>query len=189
MSVHYFAYGSNLCRSRLVSRATGAESLGAAALTGYRLRWHKRSVDGSGKCSVEPAAAATAVYGVVYRMSKVAKRALDRVEGVGRGYDIAEVQVRVGGVLVPATTYVADPEYVVDELRPYAWYRELVVRGAVDQGLPEAYVASLRGVETWKDPDADREVQNLKSLPCAGAADRGTFGRDGGPTPTSRADA
>ena len=46
----YFGYGSNMPKARIEKRLGPVERLGAASLTGYTLRFHKRSKDGSGKC-------------------------------------------------------------------------------------------------------------------------------------------
>lgn len=51
-TVLYFAYGSNLCLPRLRSRVPSVALVGTAVLSGYELRWHKRSTDTSGKCDV-----------------------------------------------------------------------------------------------------------------------------------------
>lgn len=52
--VLYFAYGSNMLFARIRERVFSVKRIGVAALRGYKLRWHKVSVDGSGKCNVVP---------------------------------------------------------------------------------------------------------------------------------------
>jgi gamma-glutamylcyclotransferase len=47
-----FAYGSNMLSARLRERVPSARPAGTACLPGFSLRWHKVSVDGSGKCNV-----------------------------------------------------------------------------------------------------------------------------------------
>ena len=90
-AVTYFGYGSNLCLPRLANRVAGVRALGPASLHGYELRWHKRSVDGSGKCSIIPSASAAAVvHGALFTIPKAEKHLLDRVE---HGY--AELTVGV----------------------------------------------------------------------------------------------
>ncbi len=48
----YFAYGSNLCLTRIRQRAPSAIPFSIGCIHGYRLLFHKRSVDGSGKCTI-----------------------------------------------------------------------------------------------------------------------------------------
>lgn len=171
MDIHYFAYGSNLCLPRLRSRAPGVQAYGAATLHGFGLRWHKRSSDGSGKCSIVQSEAASAlVYGALYVLPPSAKALLDQVEGLGSGYEEATVNVVSAGGGVSALTYVAAASHVDDSLRPYSWYRDLVISGALAHQLPAEYVSSLRGVGVWADPDPVRAQAHLASIPCRGAA-------------------
>lgn len=165
--VFYFAYGSNLCARRLGRRAPGAVILGVASLEGFDLRWHKRGADGSGKCSiVRSSAHSAAVHGALFVLPEASMARLDEVEGVGAGYEKASVWVRAPSRTVGAHTYVATPSHVDDALRPYRWYRDLVVSGAKALGLPRPYVTGLRRVETWEDQDQGRAQRNLVSLPC-----------------------
>ena len=46
----HFGYGSNMYKARIECRLGPCDWLGAASLTGFVLRFHKRGRDGSGKC-------------------------------------------------------------------------------------------------------------------------------------------
>ena len=165
--VTYFAYGSNLCLPRLANRVPGVKALGPASLHGYELRWHKRSVDRSGKCSIVPSAlAAAVVHGALFTIPKAEKHLLDRAEG--NGYADITVCVQSSQGTVSAQTYVAAPTHIDDSLRPYAWYRDLVVSGAESHNLPAEYVEVLRLVVVRQDQDAERATRNRVSLPCGG---------------------
>ena len=52
--LYYFAYGSNLHPKRLKDpkRAPSAELVTTGTVTGYCLKWHKESSDGSSKCNI-----------------------------------------------------------------------------------------------------------------------------------------
>ena len=50
--MRYFAYGSNMFFPRLQKLCPSTLFLGVAWLSGHTLKWHKRSKDGSGKCSL-----------------------------------------------------------------------------------------------------------------------------------------
>ena len=167
MEIHYFAYGSNLCLSRLRDRVSEVESRGSAKLNRYELRWHKRSVDGSAKCSIVPSGSGSAlVHGALYTMPPSAMALLDEVEGLGHGYEESNVEVQSsnGGIL--ARTYVAAATHVDDSLRPYSWYKQLVVAGALAHGLPQEWVEALRRTAVWVDPEPKRGEYNLTSMPC-----------------------
>lgn len=152
---HYFAYGSNMLRARLLARTPSARSLGAAALTGHALRWHMVSRDGSGKCDIVPDAAADAVvHGVLYQIALHDKPALDAAESLGVGYAERQLTVHAAAGALSAWAYVAlvtQPDAV-----PYDWYKGLVVHGAHEHALPADYLAHLSAAPSQPDADAER---------------------------------
>jgi gamma-glutamylcyclotransferase len=151
----YFAYGSNMLAARLRERTPSATVLGAAELPGHALRWHKAGADGSGKCDVVEVDAPDArVYGVLYRIALSEQARLDAAESLGVGYADKHAAVLAGGQTLQARLYVAlvtDPA-----LRPFDWYRALVLSGAREHALPDAYVAQLAAVPTRADADVAR---------------------------------
>ena len=58
----------------------------------------------------------------------------------------------------------ADDSAVDDSLKPYSWYKDLVVEGAKRLSLPPEDVSQLKAFEADGDPDAECEQQNLKLL-------------------------
>ncbi len=131
------------------------------------MRWHKRSVDGSGKCSIlRSSASGSVVHGVLYRLPLTSKPQLDQVEGLGVGYIEETVQVYGEASVSEALTYVASLNHIDDSLQPYSWYKRLVVAGAAAQGLPPEYVDSLRSVESRLDLNVERAAKHLADLPC-----------------------
>ena len=159
----YFAYGSNLARGRLEARVGECGVVGEAALGGYRLSFHKRGRDGSGKCTVSPTGdTADLTVGVVYRLSRGQSLRLDEFEGPGYRREI--VQVSVGARTLAAYTYVAPPESLDPGLLPYEWYHTLVVEGARAHRLRPDYILALERTAFVQDPDRDRAARNLASL-------------------------
>lgn len=143
----YFAYGSNMSSERLRARTPSAISLGRARLPEYALRWHKLGRDGSGKCDIEPSdAPGTAVWGVLYEINRAEKDGLDAVEGLGVGYYEHTVRVETDTVVREAVTYKAKPDKIDPALRPLAWYKAHVLRGATEHGLPAEYVRRIAAV-------------------------------------------
>jgi cation transport regulator ChaC len=120
MRHHYFAYGSNMLveRLRAANRAPSARPVSHARLDGWRLRFDKRSTDGSGKCHLEPQPGAC-VHGVVYRLDENDFRTLDQAEGVGSGYERKRIRkVLLGdGSEVDAFAYLNSPGFSVQSLR------------------------------------------------------------------------
>ena len=183
MTVNYFAYGSNLCLTRLQTRVPGACFLGLASLCEHEVRWHKRSIDGSGKLSiVRSAAANAAVLGALFTIPEEEKSDLDQAEGLGDGYEYARITVRSVDGLVDAWTYVASASHINESLQPYSWYRDLVVSGATSLGVPARYVETLAACEVWSDPDPGRERRERTFLPCSGPTGQAVDTPGGHPT-------
>jgi hypothetical protein len=166
-----FAYGSNMLAGRIQLRCPSATALGMAELHGHDLHWHKRSADGSGKCDVvksdEPS---SIVFGVLYRLSAAEKSALDRAEGLGSGYAEKSVKLVLNGEARDAVVYYAT--CVSSELRPYKWYKALVMAGAREHGLPEHYIARIEATEAMEDPDKARHESKMRLLKTRGDAIR-----------------
>lgn len=157
----YFSYGSNMSTPRLTNRAPAARAVGVARLQKHRLRFHKKSKDNSGKCDAERTNdEKDVVYGVVFEIEDSEKSKLDIQEGLGNGYEEKCVFLCAhGGKKLKAVTYYAtstDPK-----LKPYEWYKEHVVRGAREHGLPEEYINAIATVEAIPDPDKSRHKSEL----------------------------
>jgi gamma-glutamylcyclotransferase len=159
--IHYFAYGSNMSSRRLVARVPDARSLGTGVLRGHELRFHKRSRDGSGKCDAHQVDRDDArVIGVLFKVSPEGKTVLDRIEGLGAGYEEKVVTVSMpDGNLTMAHTYYATD--IADGLLPYCWYRHHVLAGAREFGLPADYVQSIARVPHVSDDDAGRRTREM----------------------------
>lgn len=159
-----FAYGSNMLRARLRDRCSSAEPLGVAELKGFMLRWHKRSKkDGSGKCDIVLASSPKMrVFGVLYRVTMRQKCLLDKAEGLGQGYAEIDIDVHCKGVRNAAKAYQATD--IDHSLRPYSWYRALVVAGAREHCLPGNYISQLEVVSTQEDPDRVRHDENMRLI-------------------------
>jgi gamma-glutamylcyclotransferase (GGCT)/AIG2-like uncharacterized protein YtfP len=163
-----FAYGSNMSTARLRARVPSARPLASARLDGHRLRFHKRGWrDGSGKAdaaaSSEPE---THLWGVVFRIELAEKADLDRIEGLGNGYDEARLEVASpGGRRWHAWLYRAHASAVDADAIPFRWYRDLVLAGAREHGLPDDYIRRhIAGCPTRPDPDRDRALRHQRLL-------------------------
>lgn len=148
----YAAYGSNLHPRRLQKRVSSARLLGTSFSPAYDLKFHKQSdVDGSGKCSVF--AGEGGVHLAIYEIETSQKHDLDRIEGLGQGYDLLTLRDEKFG---DCLTYVANPAVVNELIQPFDWYKELVLLGCTQHGFPDAYVRQVKSIVSLTDPDADR---------------------------------
>ncbi len=160
-SLLYFSYGSNMSTPRLMNRVHSAKSVSVARLEKHRLRFHKRSKKGSGKCDIEfTDDAEHFVYGVVYRLLTTEKQKLDAIEELGQGYNEKTVSlVGIHGELFDAVTYYATD--IDSSLKPYHWYKEHVIRGAKEHRLPPEYIRTIEGVESLLGPDQKTHDKEL----------------------------
>lgn len=163
MRIRYLAYGSNMLPRRIEERLGRCPPLGVASVRGYSLRFHKRGRDGSGKCDAFLTEAREDVlFGVVYELTVTQRAALDEFEGAG--YESRNVVVDTVSGALEVYTYVARAAHVEGGLRPFPWYKSIVVAGALVHDLPGAYVTRLRSVETTPDPDVERMSLHLALL-------------------------
>lgn len=165
-----FAYGSNMCTARLRARVPSARPIEIARLADHELRFHKRGWrDGSGKANVFQRADPEAhVWGVLFEIDEREKPDLDRIEGLGRGYDETRLPVTTAsGATRHAWLYRAHPSAIAPDLLPFRWYRDLVLTGAREHGLPDGYIR--RHIECCSmrtDPDRDRALRHHALIPA-----------------------
>lgn len=143
---------------RLTKRVFSASNPKHYALRKHRLRFHKKSIDCSGKCSiVKTESDKDIVHGVLYDVADDEIDALDSAEGVGYGYMRSELTLQINGALTKVCTYIAEQKYITESLVPYKWYYDLVLAGAEQHALPSDYVAGLQAVPFTHDPKPDRK--------------------------------
>ena len=146
---------------RLTDRVPSARAVAVARLHKHKLKFHKKSKDDSGKCDAECTnEEKDVVYGVVFEIAASEKPELDRKEGLKNGYDEKCVLIYTqDGEELNAVTYYATS--IDPKLKPYEWYKEHVVRGAREHGLPAEYINTISAVETLPDPDKSRHAREL----------------------------
>lgn len=140
-ALHYFAFGANLNGAQMRERAPSARALGVARLAGFRLCLDKLSIDGSGKVNLAREAASS-VWGVVFRIDPGELAGLDAFES---GYVQTHVSVRLRDVVpLEARTYLSEQR--APGLLAQPRYRELILAGAREHGLPAAWIELLEGL-------------------------------------------
>jgi gamma-glutamylcyclotransferase len=154
----YAAYGSNLHPIRLQRRVPSASLIGSSSIPGYQLKFHKKSdVDGTGKCNIN--AGRGVVYLAIFEMAEAEKIALDKIEGLGKGYGQAILQLAGFG---DCLTYVADPTVLDEALYPMDWYKEMVLLGCQRNRFPDDYVSYIHQIEPIQDPNPNRARENWR---------------------------
>lgn len=156
-TLHYLAYGSNLHPLRLMERAPSARAVGVVAMPGRSVKFHKRSnMDLSAKCDLVALPGAVESFAVLYELSAAHKPLLDAIEGLGHGYSEARTGIELQGVSYRPFLYIAESSHIAPSLRPFHWYKAMVVAGARYHGFPDGYVAALDAVQSADDPDPQR---------------------------------
>lgn len=155
-----FCYGSNMSQRRLQARVPSARFVAVAELPAHRLRFHKSAGDGSAKCDAEKTGnPEDRVIGVVYEIADAEKPDLDRHEALGFGYDEKQVELRSEMGNLQAWVYYATR--INDSLKPFHWYKDHVLIGARENGLPADYIARIEAVESIDDPRPERHGREL----------------------------
>ena len=160
--MYYFSYGSNMSIRRLLERISSAKKLGTATLHGHELKFHKISeTDNTAKCDAfETSDPDHKVIGVVFEIHSNEKPVLDKFEGLGHGYEEKYVHVEMEeGNLIEVFTYYAIK--IDTALKPFHWYKEHVLIGAQENGLPETYIRKIESVESIDDHDEERHEMEL----------------------------
>lgn len=150
-----FAYGSNMSIARLRRRTPSARVVCKGLLRGHRLAWHKRGRDHSGKCDARPTGDGDdRVWGALVVIAERERERLHLAEDLGQGYEEHLVKVESSLGMLEAHMFRAID--IDESLRPYDWYKQHVLRGARELGLPAGYIQQIAGVEAIADPDQAR---------------------------------
>ncbi len=141
-------------------------TLGVATLPDHVLRFHKRSTDNSGKCNAFASGNGNSVIGVLFSFDPAERAKLDEAEGVGSGYESALVTViNDKGRRRKVLMYLATSDYIDDSLKPYSWYKDFVLAGAAEHGLPSQYIAEfIQSVDAIEDSNTTRDKKQRATL-------------------------
>lgn len=154
----YFAYGSNMLEQRLKDRVKSAEFFSNAWIRGYEVRCRKKSDDRSGKADlVKTGDPGDIVQGVLYEFDPAHWCELDAAEP---GYDRVPIHVDTDSGALNVTTYLARKDKIDESRVPYTWYRDLILCGAEQHGLPEGYREKLGKIHGIPDPVENRDSKN-----------------------------
>lgn len=160
----YFAYGSNMCTNKLRKVAPSCKEPFITKLKKHVLRFHKCSIDESGKADAYLTDnEADEVWGVVFHVDDSEEGNLDKSED---GYNKTDIEV-FDNEKNPhvVKTYIAKKDRIVPALKPYSWYKRLVIEGARQHSLPEEYIDEIEGIECKEDSNKKRDAEN-RAIQC-----------------------
>lgn len=154
---YYFAYGSNMNLTRVQHRQMGFTETFAGQLKNYRLVFNKRSLKypGAGAANVVRSQGQVA-EGIIYRLSDPRQiEVMDPFEGYPKHYDREHLLVETAKGKCRAWVYLANPEYVDEDLKPAKWYLNHLLAGRAF--LSEGYVQSLSRTSCLRDSDVETD--------------------------------
>ena len=157
----YFAYGSNLHPVRLCERVPSDRLSTTGWLNRYRLAFHKRGQDGSGKCNLfYTGQTSDYVLGAIYTLDREHKADLDRFEGRGNGYIDQQLEIETTSGTRNCFSYIAEQGHIDDRLLPYHWYKHLVGEGARFLQFHASYVRTIDEIGSHPDPHRQRDREH-----------------------------
>ncbi len=141
--MRFFAVGTNMDEELLGNWIHLPRRLTIASLSGFTLRWHKRSAEGGKLAPLRTGHPNDIVWGVVYEVDGAAWQQIDEAQR-GAGYREERVTVIApDGAEHGASVYVARAEMIDDSIMPMRSYRDPIVSAARANGLPAHYVDEL----------------------------------------------
>jgi hypothetical protein len=99
------------------------------------------------------------IHLAIFEILEAERAVLDKLEGVGSGYNSAEIQVDGFGA---CSIYMADQGAIDESVLPMDWYKEMVLLGCVANEFPEGYVRAIEAVSTVEDSNQSRARQQWK---------------------------
>ncbi len=154
---------------RLQARCPSAKFAGLVFVCGHELQFSKRSKDCSGKATIVASKNChEKLYGALFLIDKLELPHLDKAEGLGYGRKDDFIVVKADkDEDIEVTTYFAKSGAISEQLKPYGWYKQLILWGAIQAELPSKYLIKLVAIEADRDLDSQRNDKALNLLKTA----------------------
>jgi len=154
----YFSFGSNMLKERITIHNPDATFYKVAKLKDFRLDFNYKSRRWQGAVATIVEDPSSHVWGVVWLKDRSKLNALDEQEGVHQGiYHPLTVAVEtIDGEVLECRTYQQSRDWEMDR-RPSSVYKNVMIRGAREHGLPERYIIDC--LEAIVDNGFDGEVE------------------------------
>ena len=134
----YFAYGANMYHENMKKRCPEYKFLGRAVLKGYQFIYDGQSRLRGGGIANIALAPREVVWGGLYEISESESMKLDKYEGSPKYFQRRIVPVKNDqGQILQAMVYIRP---ALTQNPPSPSYKQEVLLGAEDCGLPEDYV-------------------------------------------------
>ena len=151
----YFAYGSNINLGQMEYRCPDASVVGPVVLDGYELLFRR-----GGFATIAPKEGEQ-VQGLLWSITPMCERSLDRYEGYPRFYDKRMVTVRdAEGRSLSVMAYIMDERFR-EPMLPTDTYYNGILEGYRQNGLP---VAALKKAWDHAVREVHQETERINSL-------------------------
>ena len=146
-----FAYGANMNSRQLTQRCASPERVSAAYLPDYRMEFYGHSEEWDGALETAIETPGQALWGVLYALNDMDWEQLDlwqdaRFDGAGAYFHYPVTVFDPRGAAHEARLFKKD---VLDSpLPPSAEYMSHILRGAIQNQLPQPYIDRLRGLDS-----------------------------------------
>jgi len=151
--LHYFAYGSNMNKAQILSRCTRPVVIATAKLPEYCIGFYGYSKTWDGGVETLVEAPGQELWGVIYALNFSDGDSLDawqdvRQDGTGAYFHYPVLVTDPEGNRHTVLLYKKD--CLGPPRKPSQEYRDVIVQGAEEQGLPAWYIETLRRIEAKK---------------------------------------
>ncbi|NPV13004.1 MAG: gamma-glutamylcyclotransferase [Ignavibacteria bacterium] len=133
----YFAYGSNMSLTRMAQRGVVINQYKPAKLKNFELKFNKISKTQGAVANIVPNEGSI-VEGVLYEIEDIA--VMDKFESFPKHYK--RTLVEIDGI--SAWVYIAQPEYIVEGLKPNQEYLNYLLEAK--DFLSEEYYQKLKSI-------------------------------------------
>ena len=148
MPLYYFAYGSNMNESRILSRDVEFSKMFSGKLKDWKLVFDKKAYGKKGVAyaNIVPESGLI-VEGIIYEITEKSVSKLDVAEGFPKHYQKSDMLVESdNGDVIKCLVYVANPVQVMNGLKPEKSYISHLLEGK--KFLTESYFSWLRQTST-----------------------------------------
>jgi hypothetical protein len=94
-------------------------------------------------------------------MHEIDKEKPGEIEGVGKGYHDSTIDVPGFGICL---TYLGATSHICTALKPYDWYKEIVLLGCRKLDLPDPYISMIEAIRNGPDPDRKRSREQWQTV-------------------------
>ena len=149
--MYYFAYGNNMNPDIMKKRGVEFVERKKGIIRGYRIIFNKKAKDNNySYANIEHTGnKEDCIEGILYQMDNNEMREIDKHEGFPTQYNKYRIEVETDEGNIQAIVYIAQPEWIDNNLKPPKFYIENMLR-AKDL-ISKHYVEFIENVDTFEE--------------------------------------